>query len=94
MRITTVLTFCLLFASRACNIVHPLILKAIIDNIACDRDEKSNDCPERDEVYVLIICYAAVKFSADFLNFIRELPFAYISANAEKHIAALVYGHI
>ena len=94
MRFVTVFTFLLLFASRACNIAHPLILKRIIDNISCDREEKSNDCPESDEVYILIIAYAGVKFAADFLNFIRELPFAYVSANAEKHIATMVYSHI
>jgi len=43
---------------------------------------------------MLIIIYAAIKFTAEFLNYIRELPFAYMSANAEKNIAALVYGHI
>ena len=31
---------------------------------------------------------------SDFLNYIREIPFSYISANAEKHIAKQVYSHI
>jgi hypothetical protein len=93
LKATTVFTFFLLFASRAANITHPLILKAIIDNISCDR-EADDSCPESDEVYVLIGLYALVKFGGDFLNYIREVPFAYISANAEKHIAKLVYGHI
>ena len=67
-KFTTVFTFFLLFVSRMANITHPLILKAIIDNISCDPDEQ--DCPESDEVYVLIGAYAGVKFGADFLNFI------------------------
>ena len=73
--------------------MHPLILKAIVDNISCDREEEE-DCPDSDEVYLLIGLYALIKFGADFLNYIREVPFAYISANAEKHIAVMVYSHI
>jgi len=43
---------------------------------------------------MLILLYAVTKFVAEFLNYIREIPFAYIAANAEKYIAALVYRHI
>ena len=42
----------------------------------------------------MILIYAAVKFLADFLNYIREVPFVYMTGNAETHIASKVYSHI
>ena len=93
---TTVFTFFLLFASRFANIAHPLVLREIINNISCDPDdtELEDGCPDTNATYILIIIYAATKFGADFMNYIREVPFAYISANAEKYIAAMVYSHV
>jgi ABC-type transport system involved in Fe-S cluster assembly fused permease/ATPase subunit len=38
--------------------------------------------------------YCVVRFSADFVNNIREIPFANVSASAEIFIAHLVYTHI
>jgi ATP-binding cassette subfamily B protein len=38
--------------------------------------------------------YAGVKYLADFLNYLREIPFSYIAANAEKHIAKLIFVHL
>lgn len=38
--------------------------------------------------------YAIVRFTADFVNNIREIPFANVSASAEIYIAHLVYSHI
>ena len=43
---------------------------------------------------MLILIYALINFSAQFLNYIREIPFAYMSANAEMKIAAMVYAHV
>jgi ATP-binding cassette subfamily B protein len=43
---------------------------------------------------MLIIIYASTKFGAEFLNYMREVPFAYVAANAELHIATMVYRHI
>ena len=93
---TTVFTFFLLFASRFANIAHPLVLREIINNISCDPEETEleDGCPDVNSTYILIIIYAATKFGADFMNYIREVPFAYISANAEKYIAAMVYSHV
>ena len=93
---TTVFTFFLLFASRFANIAHPLVLREIINNISCDPEETEleDGCPDTNATYILVIIYAATKFGADFMNYIREVPFAYISANAEKYIAAMVYSHV
>jgi hypothetical protein len=68
-------------------------LKQVIQNITCVADE-TIVCPTATENYSLIIIYAVTRFISDFLNYIRELPFAEIGANAEKQIAAMVYRHI
>lgn len=96
MKFTVIATFVLLFASRACNIVHPLILKGIIDNILCEEStlKDGETCGTAQETYILIAFYAGTKFIADVLRYLTELPFSYIAANAEKHIAKLVYSHI
>ena len=96
MKFTVVLTFILLFTSRALNIVHPLILKGIIDNILCEEStlKDGETCGTSQETYIMIAFYAGTKFLADVLKYLTELPFSYIAANAEKHIAKLVYGHI
>lgn len=96
MKLTVVTTFILLFASRACNIVHPLILKSIINSIMCDETKlkEGETCGTTQEIYMLVGFYCIVKFVADVLRYITELPFSYIAANAEKHIAKLVYAHI
>mmetsp|Transcript_11075 Transcript_11075/g.16835 ORF Transcript_11075/g.16835 Transcript_11075/m.16835 type:complete len:124 (+) Transcript_11075:240-611(+) len=91
-KMTTISLFVLMIISRLGSIAHPLILKAVIDNVACDSSTEL--CPEVQETYMLIVLYALVKFLSDLINYIREVPFAYVSANAEKHIAALVYSHI
>jgi len=35
-----------------------------------------------------------MKFLAEVVNYLREIPFAYVSANAEKHIAKTVHSHM
>ena len=51
-------------------------------------------CPDHEGIYIWILLYALTKFGAEFVNYIREIPFAYIAANAEKHIAAIIYEHV
>ena len=46
------------------------------------------------ETYILILTYAMTKFGADFINNIREIPFANMSAAAEISIASDVYDHV
>lgn len=89
-KFVTILTFTLLILSRLSNILHPLILGRIVGGIACTGD----DCPDAYDIYFFIGLYAATKFLADFLGYLRELPFVFISANAEKHIAKTVYSHV
>mmetsp|Transcript_11579 Transcript_11579/g.19564 ORF Transcript_11579/g.19564 Transcript_11579/m.19564 type:complete len:318 (+) Transcript_11579:279-1232(+) len=88
--------FLLNFVSRFVGILPPLILKSIITAITCDEGTTTlaDGCPDAQYVYLLIVAYACLKFASDFLNYIREIPFSYISANAEKHIAKEVYSHI
>jgi ABC-type transport system involved in Fe-S cluster assembly fused permease/ATPase subunit len=38
--------------------------------------------------------YAILRFTADFVNNMREIPFANVSASAEIFIAHKVYSHI
>ena len=38
--------------------------------------------------------YCVVRFAADFVNNIREIPFANVSASAEIYIAHMVYTHV
>lgn len=43
---------------------------------------------------MVILFYAGVKLAAEVINYLREIPFAYVSANAEKHIAKTVHSHM
>ena len=95
-KVSTIGMFVILIISRFGNVIHPLVLKQVVTNITCDPDSTTlkDGCPEPQVTYILILLYALTKFVAEFLNHIREIPFAYIGANAEKYIAALVYRHI
>lgn len=42
----------------------------------------------------MIIAYAMTKFGADFINNIREIPYANMAAAAEISIAHDVYDHV
>ena len=101
-KISTILMFVSLIISRLGNVVHPLVLKQVVRNITCADDKTTTadgsadapKCADAHATYMLIIIYAVTKFAAEFLNYVREIPFAYMAANAEKHIAAIVYRHI
>ena len=89
--------------------LSPLLLKEVVDAIICD-DSKKEDleasyfikmfkdddtgCPSVEETYILIGLYAGCMFLADFLNYIREIPYATMSALAEISIAYDVYDHV
>ena len=51
-------------------------------------------CADPQYTYILIIIYVVCKFLNEFINYLREVPFAYTMATAEKHIAELVYKHV
>jgi ABC-type bacteriocin/lantibiotic exporter with double-glycine peptidase domain len=94
-RIQTVLSVFLLVLSRALSVVHPLILKAVIDHVTCDSGAGDGGCiVDHHTTYLLIGLYCTCRFAADFVNNIREIPFANVSASAEIYIAHLVYNHI
>lgn len=86
-RLQTVLTFIMLVLSRGLNVLHPIILKLAVDAITFNDDGHGH-------TYMLIAMYCVVRFLADFVNNIREIPFANVSASAEIYIAHLVYNHI
>lgn len=75
--------------------LHPIILKYLIDTITAEDDDPTLTADGAStSTYMLVIIYATVKFSADFVNNIREIPFANVAASAETYIAHLVYNHI
>jgi len=95
----------MVFILKAVNVLVPLILKEVIDSIVCQEDEvqesdtfflrsAENGCPSENETYAIIGLYAFVKFFADFLNYIREIPYANMAAVAEISIAHDVYDHV
>lgn len=93
-RIQTILTFFLLIISRLLNVSHPLILKYAIDAVSCDSATDGSCSSDTGHTYLLIVMYALVRFLADLVNNIREIPFATVSASAEIYIAHLVYNHV
>ena len=94
-KVQTTLTFILLFVSKGLNVTHPLILKYTIDSIQSIQScQDEVDCPTADHTYFLVAMYCIIRFTADFVNNIREIPFAAVSASAEIYIAHLVYNHI
>jgi len=77
----------MLLLSRGLNVLHPVILKLAVDAITASD-------PDHAHTYLLISMYCVVRFLADFVNNIREIPFANVSASAEIYIAHMVYNHI
>lgn len=96
-KITTFFTFVMLLLSRVMTVIHPLILKRVIENITCDPDDNDLEggaCPTTEDTYVWILFYASMKLVAETVNYLREIPFSYVSANAEKYIAKTVHSHM
>jgi len=94
-RIQTILSVMLLVLSRGLSVVHPLILKYVIDHVTCDSGAGDPGCVvDHHLTYLLIGMYCTCRFAAEFVNNIREIPFANVSASSEIYIAHLVYNHI
>jgi len=83
-------TIFLLILSRVFNVLSPLVLKYAVDAITC----ADGPCPPESTTYTYIGLYAGIKFLGDFVNNLREVTFANVSASAEVYIAQMVYGHI
>jgi hypothetical protein len=92
-KIQTVLTFTCLILSKVFNVMHPAVLGMVVNAIVCIGEQKA-DCPTSSEVYYLVGLYALLKFLADFVRYICEVPFASVSASSEVFIASMVYKHI
>lgn len=73
--------------------MHPAVLGLVVNAIVCIGEKKGN-CPESTDVYYLVGLYALLKFLADFVRYICEVPFANVSASSEVFIASMVYKHI
>lgn len=99
----------MIISNKVTSVLVPLLLKEVIDAIICDESKtvdmeksyfiktfKADDtgCPSSEETYILIGFYAGIMFFADFLNYMREIPYATMSAQAEISIAHDVYDHV
>lgn len=62
-KFVTVLTFFMVCIAKALTIVTPLILYSIVTAMTCDKSKKT--CPTSKHIYILIVAYAGVKFTAD-----------------------------
>ena len=98
-KLNVIFNFLMIFLAKAVNTAGPLLLKAVIDAMTCvpakDKDGKvTKECPDAQQVYVLIGVYAAFKLLYDLLNNLREIPYAYMAAAAEISIAHDVYDHV
>jgi hypothetical protein len=92
-RVCTIITFALMITSKCLNVVFPYFLKLAIDGISCNPATSLTVCPANSEIYFFVGMYGAIKFSSDFANYIREIPFSVVTASAECHIAKMVYKH-
>ena len=86
--------FFMVLAVKGTQVTIPILLKYAVDAIICDEETFPNGCPSQQETYMLIIGYAVCKFAGDFLNNIREIPYANMAATAEISIAHDVYDHV
>lgn len=100
-----VLNILIMLLLKVSSIFIPLLLKEVIDAITCEaKTVKTTDkfllrkeefgCPSEQETYILVGLYAIVKFLNDFINYIREIPYANMAALAEISIAHDVYDHV
>lgn len=86
----------LVISVKVFAVIVPIVLKYAVEAIICDPDSLKGEevCPTATETYLLIGLYGGIKFLGDFINYMREIPFAYMSARAEISIAHDVYDHV
>lgn len=87
----------LLVLAKGVQVINPIFLMLAINGILCKpEDQLSTDaeCPTHEEVYMYILIYAGFKIGYDFIHSFREIPFAWMSAQAEISIANDVYFHV
>ena len=104
-RSIVIINVLMVFLLKAVNVFVPLILREVIDSIICEEEKLEagetfllrggeGGCPSENETYLIIGIYALVRFGADFLTYIREVPYANMAAVAEISIAHDVYDHV
>lgn len=99
-----IFNFIMVFAFKGILVFVPIVMKEVIDSMVCTESSLMPDqsfwlrdqpgCPSSTETYTIIIIYIIVKFLADFLANVREIPFANMGAVAEISIAYDVYDHV
>ena len=70
MKVASLSLILLLIMSQILGIVHPLLFRNIVNEIAKDNDA----------AFMLISSFVLVRFLSEFLNMIRQWPFAYLQA--------------
>lgn len=94
-KLLVIFNFILVISVKLCNVTVPIVLKYAVEAIICDPALiEEGECPTEMDTYLLIGLYGFVKFGADFINYIREIPYAYMAARAEISIAHDVYDHV
>lgn len=101
-----IINILLVFLVKIVNVIVPIVLMQVVDSIICSNDDPKTSsktywltsdqpgCPPDEKVYSIIIIYIVVRFFAEFLANIREIPFADMAAVAEVSIAYDVYDHV
>lgn len=82
----------MLILAKGLNVFHPIVQKSVVDNLTGSYSE--GDTELKAKMFFLIALYSLIRFAADFTNYIREIPFANVSASAEIFIAHSVYNHV
>ena len=82
-KLQVIVTILLTFAAKVFAVIHPVILKLVIDAMSAG-----------EAAYYLIVLYIIVRMCAEICQMSREISFASVSASSEVYIASLVYNHI
>ena len=87
-RLQTILSIILLILSKIFSVIHPLILKQVIDLISSESGTGDvGSVSSHQTTSIMIGMYVLCRFAADVVNNLREYPFSNVSANAEIYIA-------
>ena len=92
-KLQTILTFTMMIFAKVIVVTYPIFLKYSVDGITCDPLYSETVCPSSSEIYFFVGMYGGLKFSGDLVNYLREIPFASVTASAECYIANMVYKH-
>mmetsp|Transcript_31764 Transcript_31764/g.48738 ORF Transcript_31764/g.48738 Transcript_31764/m.48738 type:complete len:150 (+) Transcript_31764:165-614(+) len=91
-KMTVMLNLIMMVCWKVMMVLVPILLKLAIDAIICNK--ATGECPSVQETFLFIGLYALAKLIADSFNYIREIPYAIMAAQAEISIAHDVYDHV